>query len=187
MNYPQNFLYALKEVLGIEAGYVNDKLDSGGATNFGITEATAREAGYTGDMKDLTKEEAIDIYYRLFWKRYHLDLIENPEIAKEVFEFGVNAGMRLAIKNLQRAFNILNEDIIKEDGVLGRITAGKVNSYKDPETFLKIQNILQGMFYIGLAEADESIVENIRNHKERQGSHKYKHFIRGWIRKRVNL
>jgi len=182
-----DFEYALKEVLGIEAGYTDNKNDNGGATNLGITEATARQAGYKGKMKDLTKEQAIDIYKNLYWNKYKLDLIKNKDIKKEIFEFGVNSGMRIAIKVLQRAYNALSEDIIKEDGFLGSITAEKINNFKRPELILKVQNILQGMFYIGLAEGDRHIVFNIKHHVELKGSDKYKTFIQGWINKRIEL
>lgn len=33
-----------------EGGYVNDTLDSGHATKFGITQAVARSYGYQGEM-----------------------------------------------------------------------------------------------------------------------------------------
>ena len=187
MSYSKNFLFALKEVLGIEAGFVDDKNDNGGATNFGIAEATAREAGYQGDMKDLKKEDAISIYFKLFWKNHNLDLIENANIAKEVFEFGVNSGMVLGIKTLQRAYNALNENVIGEDGILGKHTAQAVNNYEHPESLYKVQNVFQGNFYLALAEGDKEAVEKIKHHTATSGNPKNKHFIRGWIEKRVKL
>lgn len=182
-----NFEFALKEVLGIEGGYVDNKNDSGGKTNFGITEYTAKEAGYTGDMKNLTKEDAIQIYKKLFWDNPKLYLIQDKNIAKEVFEFGVNGGMKIAIKVLQRAYNSMNFDIIKEDGVLGEITANKINNYKYKSSLLKVQNILQGMYYILLAEDEKDNLKLFRNHQEKPGIDKNKHFIRGWINKRVKV
>ena len=183
-----NFNYALSKALNIEAGYSDNENDNGGKTNFGITEAAARRYGYTGSMKDLPKETAIEIYKKLYWDRYNLDLIQDKNISAEVFEFGINAGMRTACKVLQRAFNVLSHsEILVEDGVIGKITSSKINNYEYPETFVKIQNILQGMFYIGLAEGNSEIVDMIRHHSAVDGNKKYKTFIRGWIDKRVEI
>ena len=52
----------IEEVLRREGGYVNDPSDAGGATNFGITQATARQNGYTGDMRALPRALAKEIY-----------------------------------------------------------------------------------------------------------------------------
>lgn len=43
-------------------GYSDDPSDSGGKTNHGITEKVARQSGYTGDMRDLSLQQAQDIY-----------------------------------------------------------------------------------------------------------------------------
>ena len=45
-----------------EGGYSNNPNDSGGETMWGITAAVAREVGYTGAMKDMTRAQAIAIY-----------------------------------------------------------------------------------------------------------------------------
>ena len=182
-----NFLFALKEVLGIEAGYSDNKNDSGGKTNYGITEATARKAGFKGDMRNLTKDDAIRIYKKLFWDNVNLNLIKSPHIAKEVFEFGVNAGPKVAVKTLQRSYNALhNNFLLKEDGKIGKLTAKAVNKYKHPKAIYKTQNIIQGMYYLGLAEKDKFLIDNVRKHTRKKGG-KNKIFYRGWINKRVNL
>ena len=72
-----NFQKALKEALGIEGGYSDNKDDNGGKTNFGITKRLAVAYGYKGLMKDLSKETAIDIYKKEFWDNPKLNLIEN--------------------------------------------------------------------------------------------------------------
>ena len=48
-----DFKSALKIVLLFEGGYVNDPLDTGGETNFGITKRVAQENGYNEDMKSI--------------------------------------------------------------------------------------------------------------------------------------
>lgn len=40
-------------IIALEGGYVFNPKDKGGATHWGITEATARAHGYAGDMRDV--------------------------------------------------------------------------------------------------------------------------------------
>ncbi|MGL5397356.1 MAG: glycoside hydrolase family 108 protein [Shewanella sp.] len=115
--------------VNIEAGYVNNPKDLGKATNHGVTEATAREFGYKGDMRDLTIEQAFDIYDRGWWKRMRLDEIMtySPMLADRMFDFGINAGRANCIKSLQRILNVLNRggklySDIDADGGIGRLT-----------------------------------------------------------------
>lgn len=115
--------------VNIEAGYVNNPNDLGGPTNFGITQATARENGYTGDMRNLTREMALAIYKKGWWDRMRLDqmLALNPLLADRMFDFGINAGRGNAIKSLQRILNVLNRQgklyaDIDADGGIGTLT-----------------------------------------------------------------
>ena len=48
----------ISKVLEHEGGYVNDPKDLGGETNFGITKRWYPDL----DIKNLTKEDAIEIY-----------------------------------------------------------------------------------------------------------------------------
>lgn len=47
-------------ILGKEGGYVNHPDDKGGPTNWGITQSTARAHGYSGDMRSLTRDQALE-------------------------------------------------------------------------------------------------------------------------------
>lgn len=183
-----NYEIAIKSVLGIEAGFINDKYDNGGATNYGITEALARKYGYIGSMENLSKETAIQIYKKEFWDRGNFSLIKDSRISTELFEFSVNSGnIKLAVKFLQRAYNTLNENNIKEDGILGPNTASKINNFKYPKLIVKMMNVFQGMFYCALSEDNKTVMNDLNNHKETNGNKKYKHFIKGWINKRITL
>ncbi|MCT7475963.1 hypothetical protein N5V81_13350 [Escherichia coli] len=98
----------------------------GKATNRGVTELTAREYGYKGDMRDLSLETALDIYNKLWWQRMRLDQIMkmNVLLADRMFDFGINAGRGNCIKSLQRILNVLNRqgklyDDIEADGGIG--------------------------------------------------------------------
>ena len=59
-----SFEKIINKVIEHEGGYVNDSLDKGGEPNFGITKRWYPDV----DIKNLSKEDAIAIYYRDYWK-----------------------------------------------------------------------------------------------------------------------
>lgn len=107
------FDQAVKFVLGkqIEGGYVNDPRDPGGETNFGISKrAHPRE-----DIKNLTRERAIEIYKASYWDSNRCDELP-PALAVAVFDAAVNQGGSIAILLMQRALGVT------ADGVIGPVT-----------------------------------------------------------------
>lgn len=171
----------INEILNVEGGYVNDPGDSGGETNFGITVAVARAAGYTGSMRDLPRATAFDIYAELYWDKVRADdiLAISPAVCEEVVDTGVNMGTGRAGKFLQRSLNVLNsrgkmyEDLVV-DGGIGPATIRALRAYcdhRDEETLVKALNCLQGAKYIELAERRE----------------KDERFVYGWLKNRVRL
>ncbi len=94
-----------------EGGYVNDPVDPGGETNYGIS----KRAYPTEDIASLTIEDAIGIYRQDYWEKPRIaDLSETISFA--VFDTAVNMGPRKAIKLLQKSLRI------KEDGMIGPVT-----------------------------------------------------------------
>jgi lysozyme family protein len=82
-----NFERAFAVVVGIEAGYVNNPQDPGGETKFGIT----KRQYPTVDIKNLTLEQAQDIYRRDYWNTHDLDTLEYGK-ALLVFDTAINGG-----------------------------------------------------------------------------------------------
>lgn len=168
----------INHILEIEGGYVDDPLDSGGETNFGITVEVARANGYAGPMRDLPRSLAFDIYERKYWHAVKADYMPD-RIAAEIVDTGVNMGTRRAGKILQRCLNVLNDrgrlyKDIAADGIIGKGTLAALNSYlavRDEGTLLKALNCLQGAYYIELAERRE----------------KDERYLRGWLTHRVKL
>ena len=165
---------AFLHILQVEGGYVNDPLDRGGETNYGITKKVAEMHGYTGPMKLMTQNIAKSIYKADYWDIIHLDAIGvlSPEIALEMFDSGVNCGVRWAAKWFQRSMNLLNRngsmfDNLEVDGFLGPKSITAFNQFrdKDHKYILKTMNLLQGMRYISICERDE----------------KQEKFFRGWL------
>lgn len=161
------FEIAVTHTLGIEGGYSDHPSDRGGKTNWGITEAVAREDGYTGLMTALPKTRALDIYRRLYWDRIGLDWIAavDPEVAGECFDTAVNMGVSVPVKWLQRILNALNRQgkdyaDIGADGVAGPATGAAMRALYQRRGFrpgqsvlLAYLNAMQGARYIELAEA----------------------------------
>lgn len=159
----------INNIIDVEGGYVNHSSDKGGATKYGITEKVARENGYTGNMKDLPREVAFDIYAAKYWDVNCLTELAmlNPLIAEEVADTGVNMGVKVAAKFLQRALNTLNlkGELYKDlavDGAIGDITINALELYlshrgKHGElVLLRMLNSLQGARYIEITEAREA-------------------------------
>lgn len=174
----------INAIIDVEGGYVDDPNDSGGETNFGITVKTARNFGFNGDMKDLSRHTAFNIYSALYWDSVHADgLAEISEaVTREVVDTGVNCGTKRAVEFLQRSLNVLNDrqkryDDLVVDGAIGQATVVALSSFiaqrgsEGEIVLVKALNCLQGAFYIGLAEKRE----------------KDERFVFGWLKHRVIL
>ncbi|MEQ0267226.1 glycosyl hydrolase 108 family protein [Klebsiella sp. CN_Kp073] len=171
-------------ILGKEGGYVDHPNDKGGPTNWGITQATARAHGYAGDMRNLTREQALSILEADYWYDPRFDQVASVSsaIAAELCDTGVNMGPSVPVKWLQRWLNAFNNqqklypDLVA-DGQIGPRSISALKSYlaargKDgEEVMLRALNCSQGQRYLELAEgrpANES-------------------FVYGWVKERVKL
>lgn len=102
------FCKVYPHVLAVEGGYVNDPHDKGGATKYGI--AFNYNQGYLKtfgilhpeQMRDLTKEQALEIYFRKYWLPSQADEIPDGKLALMYFDHVVNAGQGSADKLLQK-------------------------------------------------------------------------------------
>jgi len=148
---------AISVILNHEGGYANNPNDPGGETNFGISKRSYPEI----DIRNLTREKAIDIYHVDYWKPLKLYMIDNANICLEIFDFAVNSGMSRSVKTAQKLVGT------NEDGIMGAITAGKINDYA--KDFVKDYKHARIIYY-----------ENLANKKP-----ELQIFLRGWIN-RVN-
>ena len=151
------FNRAIEVILKHEGGYVHNPNDPGGETNFGISKRAYPEV----DIKNLTKKQAREIYLRDYWRPLKLYMIDNANICLDIFDMSVNSGKSRAVKMAQKLAGT------KEDGVMGGITANKINEYEGD--FVKDYKHARIIFYEYLVKADG----------------KYRVFLKGWIN-RVN-
>ena len=174
----------IQDIIKVEGGYTNDPSDSGGETCWGITVATARAAGFTGSMKDLTQQQAYDIYYKQYVVAPGFDKVLplSEKIAAELVDTGVNMGVSVAGKFLQQALNAMNDggtqypDLVV-DGAIGKGSISSLQAFLNKRgaegevVLLRALNALQAARYISLAET----------------SPKNERFVYGWLKNRVVL
>jgi len=111
----------IKVVLKHEGGYVNDPVDPGGETNFGIAKRSHPDV----DIKNLTEEGAKEIYYQDYWMKNRVPQL--PDELKHIyFDMCINQGRGRAVKILQQAANAKGANL-KVDGGLGPKTIGALN------------------------------------------------------------
>ncbi|OZI20494.1 hypothetical protein CAL26_23660 [Bordetella genomosp. 9] len=106
-----DFRTAIERVLGHEGGYVNDPRDPGGETKWGISKRSYPHL----DIKNLSRDQAIEIYERDFWLKIHADELYDG-IAYQGLDYAINSGIRQAILGLQQALGV------PADGVWGPVT-----------------------------------------------------------------
>jgi len=171
-----NFLKAFSKIMPAEGGYVNHALDRGGETYKGISrnyhgtwpgwiliERYKRLPNFPDNLEESQSlKDHVQVFYKSnFWDINKLDLIQNQDIAEELFDTGVNMGTKIAAEFLQKAYNLLSKngveyDKISVDGIIGNKTLSAINNHKYPKRIFKTLNILQGSRYISICEKDPS-------------------------------
>lgn len=163
------FPEAFRKLMEIEGGFVNDPLDRGGPTKYGITQGTLtsyqKRAASLDEVKNLSILDAERIYRVLYWEPLNLELIKDDRISYCLFDQAVNRGGVMAVKILQKALN-KNLDLtdLKEDGILGYQTISILNA--QPPEFL-------GAWY-----AEECRLSYVRVCEYNQTQLR---FLRGWL------
>lgn len=139
------FKTALDLVLKHEGGYVNHPEDPGGETKYGISKRAYPDV----NIKELTKEDAGEIYYKDYWCKMGCDYLPKP-VALMVFDAAVNMGVRRAAKQLQQTAGAT------PDGVVGRMTVKAVTeAYRaSKEDFLTALYESRQTFYVNLKTFD---------------------------------
>jgi len=182
MGTTDRFRELIDGVLGREGGYANHPADKGGETMWGVTIARARAAGFRGNMRDMTRAEAVEIYRLYYWTQPGFDRIEemDPQLAERLFDAGINCGTGRAGQWMQRALNVLNgrgslyADMIV-DGQCGAITRAALASFihqrgqEGRRVLREAVKAFQAWHYLNLAESDAS----------------QEAFIYGWLRTRI--
>lgn len=170
-----HFYHGLMYVLENEGTrYTNDPVDPGGCTKYGITLQGARtyepfKLFTCKDIKDLTLNQAAELYYEIYWKRFKD--IESERVQIKAFDVYVNLPPVNAIKVLQRAVNRSRpENPLVVDGKLGRMTLKMINSCKEAYLLESLVHELT-KYYNKVVEANPAMIK----------------YIKGWLTRAAKL
>ncbi|CAM6001452.1 unnamed protein product [Sphagnum balticum] len=166
------FAKAVAALKSEEGGYSNDPNDPGGATNYGWTQRTATAFGYTGDVKNMTWDDAVALYKACFWHQTMYDdmcLIDDG-IAMKLFDQSVNIGSPKAGKFLQQALNVLGLNgndypTLDTDGVCGKLTQHALQQFINLRgdhgrtVMLAMLDAQQSCYYIDLGMRNKLLQE----------------------------
>ncbi len=161
--YSPEFLTAVERVLANEGGYSSNPADPGGATNFGISARSHPGLAVAA----LTRDAAVEIYWREWWLRYGFADLPAAAAAK-TFDLAVNMGAENAIRCLQRAIRACGLPL-PEDGVIGPATAAEA-ARADPAVLMAaLRSELAAHYRLVAAKSNQ----NDRDHDNK--------FLKGWL------
>ncbi len=128
------FQKSLQKVLLHEGGYVNHKLDPGGATNKGVTQKVyddyrSGKGLKQRSVKSLEDDELEEIYRVRYWSLIKGDSLP-AGVSYVVFDGAVNSGVAQSVKWLQRAVGT------NPDGVMGPATINAVKDWKNYDNLI---------------------------------------------------
>ncbi|MGD8172156.1 glycoside hydrolase family 108 protein [Vibrio sp. TRT 21S02] len=163
--YSEEFCHSVLFILTVEGGlrddggYVNDPADTGGETKFGISKRAYPDV----DIKNLTIDDAVAIYYKDYWLKAKCEEWAGP-ISLIQFDSAVQHGPIKAIKLLQEISGV------HDDGIVGPATRKAVQSH-DVEYLSSRYLLRRGRYYARILKKNPS-----------QGR-----FIEGWYNRLVHV
>jgi len=160
-----DFNAAVAVVLGHEGGYLEDHT-TGEISKFGLTAEFLRSIGRPHDrdaIRNLTREQAIEIYREHWWERYGFERLRDQRLATKLFDLAVNLGPQRAVRFLQQALVRCGAHLVV-DGLLGERTIAAANE-APVECVLSHLRALAAEHYRSLAAKDP----------------KYLPYLKGWL------
>jgi lysozyme family protein len=176
---------AIGTILKHEGGWANNPNDPGGATKYGVSLRYLKTLGHdiadidhdgdvdVDDVKNMTVQQAMDIYHTEWWNRNHYSDLSFQPVATKVFDMAVNMGSKQAHKIVQRVFNnwpYQNAPLLRHplvvDGILGPASIDSVNRVNGAQFLDGLREACR-LFYLSLVDEHPKLTE----------------FLTGWMRR----
>lgn len=175
----------LSSIYVAEGGFVDDPADRGGPTNFGVTQKVARQAGYTGHMRDFQKHcvGGVTVCADAIYVRDYIDkpgfraVIEiDAAVGEELVDTGVNMGPAKPSRWFQEGIAALGGPVVAVDGKVG------------PGTVVAFQRLRQKR---GPTSACLAMLDYLDRRQEARyraivaANRTQERFLKGWLRHRI--
>jgi lysozyme family protein len=168
-----DFARAVEFVLSHEGGYAENPSDRGGVTKYGISlrflknlpdgDLTNDGVVDVEDVQALSRDQAIDFYWREFWHKYDYDRIAEWGIAAKLLDMAVNMGPGRAHRLAQQGLWAVGKKLTV-DGKLGQKTLQAINA-SNRDALLAVLRAEAAAFYRLIVAKDQT----------------QKTFLNGWL------
>jgi lysozyme family protein len=185
-----NFELAIANVLELEGGFVDNKHDPGGVTDFGISLRFLKTLpGMEGDVdrdgdvdaddiKAMTKVKAKSYYKKNWWDKYDYKNIDNPGVVIKVLDMSVNMGGLQAHKLIQRACRSVGT-VLVDDGILGEKSFAAINTAQS-QFLIPALRCTQAGFYYALVMRNAAL-RKAGVKKKGKEYEDFSVFLEGWL------
>lgn len=157
----QSFIIAVNQVLKNEGGLANKKHDKGGLTKYGITKQYYPHL----DIRNLTKQQAIDIYQKDYWQKIKGDWIKHQSVANYLLDTSIHIGVSGSVKILQNILDVTTDRY----GVIDHNTLNALNMM-EPKDILSKYKVHKVRYLSKICIRDNTQCR----------------FLPGWIKRAVN-
>lgn len=200
--YSPRYAAAVRELLDIEGGFVDDPVDRGGTTKYGISLRFLVAEGQLDrdgdgradfdldmdgdidgrDVRKLTLGDAIYLYLECFWKKLDADRLPRP-LGEMMFDQAVNGGLGSARKLLQRAINACLAKM-----VVPRVPPLLVDGQIGEKSEIALNHVLQ-YAALGMPALVEAFREAVRARYRAivAANPSQQRFLRGWLARAERL
>ena len=145
------FQRVLTKTLEEEGGYEDKPHRIEQPTNMGITQSTLSRfktsnptlaKNYPSEVKNLTKEQASQIYRKDYFEPYHICKIKHQRLQETMFDSFVNHSPKGPSLWAQQAINKHTPMKVKEDGIFGPKTVSALNNINDNNELKNVNNYI---------------------------------------------
>ena len=171
----KNFVKCVERTLKWEGGFVDNPNDPGGRTNKGITQKEydryrQEKAEATQDVKDISDDEVVEIYYNNYYLQVHSELFEaDIKVQWKVFDIGVNMGVSRAMRFVQTIIGTV------PDGQFGPNSQMKLAAYKLNSNWSSL--MMQSLVNLQTQKYKDLATNNP----------KLQVFLKGWLRRAADI
>lgn len=154
MNNIPRFKKLVDIVIDNEGGdkYTNDPDDPGGETKYGICKKYNPEV----DVKNLTRDKAEQIYLKKYYLPCGADLVNDDELALNLFDSAVNPGLGWINKTVQRFVRV------EQDGQVGPQTIEAINKHFDKKGLIALIKVARKEYYQNLVKKKPKSVKYLK-------------------------